>query len=137
VAGAKPSALDAARCLARGAEMHDPLAWTERASAAARTLVMRGELSGARLARALDLHPRTLRRRLGEEGSGVRGIFDAVRCSLACELPHQTQLPLDEIASTLGFADASAFVRAFRAWAGCTPGRWRAQQRLNPPPARG
>jgi AraC-like DNA-binding protein len=114
VAGAKPSALDAARCLARGAEMHDPLAWTERASAAARTLVMRGE-----------------------EGSGVRGIFDAVRCSLACELPHQTQLPLDEIASMLSFADASAFVRAFRAWAGCTPGRWRAQQRLNPPAARG
>jgi AraC-like DNA-binding protein len=135
VAGAEPPALDAARCLARGAEMRDPLAWTERACAAARTLVMRGELSGAQLARALGLHPRTLRRRLGEEGTGVRAIFDAVRCSLARELLQQTQLPLHEIASTLGFAEASAFVRAFRSWAGSTPGRWRAQQRLNAPAA--
>ena len=31
-----------------------------------------------------------------------------------------------EIAADLGFADPSAFIRAFKAWSGTTPARWRA-----------
>lgn len=134
VAGAEPSALDAARRMARGADLRDPLGWAERTGAAVRTLVMKGELSGPKLAQVLNVHPRTLRRRLAEEGLGLRGLFDAVRFDVARELLQQTQLPLGEIAATLGFADASAFVRAFRGWAGCTPGAWRARQ-LKPPAA--
>lgn len=136
VAGAVPSALDAARRMALGAELRDPPGWTERAGSGAWTLVMQGALSAANLAQAMNVHPRTLRRRLREEGSGIRALFDGVRCQVAQELLQQTQLPLGEIASTLGFANASALVRAFRGWAGCTPGQWRAGA-LNPPAARG
>jgi AraC-like DNA-binding protein len=32
-----------------------------------------------------------------------------------------------EIAASLGYADASAFVRAFARWAGTTPGSWRSR----------
>jgi AraC-like DNA-binding protein len=35
-----------------------------------------------------------------------------------------------EIAAQLGFAEQSAFTRAFRAWSGTTPARWRATQGL-------
>ena len=31
-----------------------------------------------------------------------------------------------EIAAALGFAEQSAFTRAFKAWSGTTPARWRA-----------
>jgi AraC-like DNA-binding protein len=33
---------------------------------------------------------------------------------------------IPEIAAVLGFAEPSAFIRAFKAWSGTTPGRWRA-----------
>jgi AraC-like DNA-binding protein len=42
-------------------------------------------------------------------------------------------VPLDEIADVLGYAELSAFVRAFRGWAGCPPGQWRAVAALNRP----
>jgi AraC-like DNA-binding protein len=127
VAGAAPSALMLARHLAQGTERHEPMRWAERARAAARALVMTAELSGPKVAQALGVHPRTLRRRLAEEGIGLRGVFDTVRADLARELLKQTQLPLADIAATLGFADSSALVRAFRGWTGSTPGRWRVQ----------
>lgn len=127
VAGAAPSALVLARHMAQRTERREPLRWAERSRAAARALVMTAELSGPKVAEALEVHPRTLRRRLAEEGVGLQAVFDAVRAELARELLRQTQLPLSEIAATLGFADSSALVRAFRGWTGSTPGRWRAQ----------
>jgi AraC-like DNA-binding protein len=50
----------------------------------------------------------------------------AARYQLACQMLQDTQLPLGAIAMALGYADAPAFVRAFRGWAGITPGAWRA-----------
>lgn len=134
VAGADASALDAARRRAAGAELRDPLPWAERARSEARALLMKGDLSGPNLAEALDVHPRTLRRRLAEEGAGLQAVFVETRFEVARELLHQTHLPLAEIAATLGFHDASTFVRAFRGRAGITPGLWREQQRDRPQP---
>ena len=34
-----------------------------------------------------------------------------------------------DIAALLGFAEQSAFTRAFKAWSGVTPGRWRAERK--------
>ena len=36
--------------------------------------------------------------------------------------------PLADIAQSLGFAEPSAFCRAFRRWTGTPPARWRRQQ---------
>ncbi len=77
------------------------------------------------LARELRMAPATLRRRLREEGSAYRTIKDELRRDLAIEqLTHSHRTVLD-IALELGFAEPSAFHRAFRKWTGVSPGDFR------------
>jgi AraC-like DNA-binding protein len=40
-------------------------------------------------------------------------------------LLRASTLPVNSIAWSLGYADASAFSRAFRRWSGMTPREWR------------
>lgn len=87
------------------------------------------------VARALGLSARTLQRRLAEEGTSFQREVDAVREELARSyvLDHATSL--DDVAASLGYADPSAFVRAFRRWTGMTPGQFRARARAGATPA--
>ena len=73
----------------------------------------------------LHLSPRTLHRRLDEEGSGFRAIKDAVRRDLALSRLTKTSRPIAAIAAELGYADASAFYRAFVTWTGASPEHFR------------
>lgn len=85
------------------------------------------DLEGA--AQRLNLSPRTLHRRLEEEGSGFRAIKDALRRDLALARLAKTGQPLGRIAADLGFADPSAFFRAFVAWTGTSPSQYRKRLR--------
>lgn len=75
----------------------------------------------------LHMSPRTLHRRLEEEGSGFRVIKDAFRRDLALSRLIKTRQPIARIAADLGYADTSAFYRAFVAWTGMAPDRYRRQ----------
>ena len=68
----------------------------------------------------------TLRRRLEDEGQSFQGIKDALRRDLAMELLAGEGPNLGDIAHRLGFAEPSAFHRAFRKWTGASPGAYRA-----------
>jgi AraC-like DNA-binding protein len=77
------------------------------------------------LAQELRMTPATLRRRLHEQGSAYQSIKDALRRDLAIDyLTHSDRTVLD-IALELGFAERSAFHRAFRKWTGVSPGDFR------------
>ena len=80
----------------------------------------------AELGRALGLSTATLRRRLDAEGAAWGPLKDAVRRDLALQLLAERGLSVVDIASRLGFEDASTFYRAFRKWTGSAPGAWRA-----------
>ncbi|MFZ5560533.1 MAG: helix-turn-helix transcriptional regulator [Pseudomonadota bacterium] len=71
------------------------------------------------------LSPRTLIRRLREEGSSYQHLLDSVREELACWLLIQTDLPVEAIAEQVGYADTSNFSRTFRRWLGLTPREFR------------
>jgi AraC-like DNA-binding protein len=103
-----------------------------RTRAAVRVLLMSGNVSAARVAGAMGLHERTLRRRLTAEGESLQHMVAQARFEVARQLLRETRLGLQDIADALGYAEAAVFVRAFRGWAGCTPGQWRAAQ-LNRP----
>lgn len=77
------------------------------------------------LAVYLQMHPTALRRRLEEEGSSYRAEMNARRCDLALEQLADPKRSVLSIAQSLGFAEASAFHRAFRQWTGQSPGRYR------------
>ncbi|WP_137816338.1 AraC family transcriptional regulator [Gandjariella thermophila] len=80
---------------------------------------------------AAELHvsTRTLHRRLAMEGTSFRRLLDEVRHVLAIEM-LTAGLGVEQVAVRLGYADAPAFIRAFRRWTGDTPGAYRT------PPAR-
>ncbi|OHC69626.1 MAG: AraC family transcriptional regulator, partial [Rhodocyclales bacterium RIFCSPLOWO2_02_FULL_63_24] len=77
------------------------------------------------LARRLLLSPRTLHRRLEDEGTSFRAIKDGLRRDLATDWLAKTARPLSRIGADLGFADAAAFYRAFAGWTGSGPREYR------------
>jgi AraC-like DNA-binding protein len=77
--------------------------------------------SGDQVARLLLMHHRTLNRRLKAEGTTFQELLDEVRFEAACQLLDTARIPITEIAASLGYAETSAFSRAFRRWSGATP----------------
>lgn len=77
------------------------------------------------VAEQLGVHPRVLRRRLHAEGATFEALKDAVRFSVARELLQIETLTIHDIAATLDYGSASAFVHAFRRCSGQSPGTWR------------
>lgn len=77
------------------------------------------------VAQHMAMAPRSLRRKLEEEGASFRDIVEAERRQLAAQLLQGTQMKLDEIALQLGYADTASFTRAFRRWFGQAPGEYR------------
>jgi len=93
----------------------------------ARTLLVSHRCSVDEAAALFGIHRRTLHRRLKREGVTFDALVEDVRADLAQELLAARNTRLSEIAATLGYADVSAFSRAFRRWFGTTPARWRSE----------
>jgi len=77
------------------------------------------------LADQLDMPPRTLRRRLQQEGTSYQEILAEVRCRLAKEYLRTTRLTTEDIAEKLGFSEAANFRHAFKRWTGKAPSEFR------------
>jgi AraC-like DNA-binding protein len=77
------------------------------------------------LAQEFHAAPATLRRRLDEEGQTYRSLKDELRRDMAIDFLGRSGLAVSEVADRLGFAEPSAFHRAFRKWTGGTPGEYR------------
>lgn len=94
-------------------------------------LIREGRPTLAGLARAHHMSPRSLQRRLAEEGHSFQALLDDTRRHLADAYLRDPGLELAEIALLLGYSEQSAFTRAFRAWTGLAPAQWR-RQHLRP-----
>lgn len=82
------------------------------------------------VAAELRCSPATLRRALRQEGLPYQTLKDRLRLDAARELLAANRLSLTEIAIALGFAEPSAFSRAFRLWTGQTPAHYRRQSSI-------
>ena len=86
------------------------------------------------VARRLNMSSRTVERRLHEEGSSLRAIKDALRRDIALSRLEKSDQPIAQLAATLGYADTSAFFRAFTGWTGLSPTAYRARARISAVP---
>ncbi|MFN5758796.1 MAG: AraC family transcriptional regulator [Sphingomonadaceae bacterium] len=93
-------------------------------------LLPMGGASLRHVAQAMSQHPRTLQRKLAEEGTAFDIILNEARITLSQELLRNNRLTIDAIAVRLGYAHPSAFIRFFRQQFGVTPGAWRANNNL-------
>jgi AraC-like DNA-binding protein len=86
-----------------------------------RRMLPGGRVDLATVADELGVHPRTLQRRLDEDGVTFGELVQAVRRSTAERYLRETDMPLGHLATELGYLEQSAFSRASRRWFGMSP----------------
>ena len=87
----------------------------------------------AAIATRCGISPRTLIRRLHEDGATFQQLLDAARKQRALWMLLHTAEPVEEIAARLGYVDTSNFSRTVRRWFGATPRELRESPRKGAP----
>ena len=78
------------------------------------------------VADALSLHPRTLQRRLRDEGTTFEDIKDEARRDLAQRYLAHPEVPLAQVTALLDYSEQSALTRSSQRWFQMTPTALRA-----------
>lgn len=75
----------------------------------------------ATASKMLGLSERSLHRRLAQQSLTFSDVLGSVRRQRATALLNGTEMPLDQIASMLGYSEPSSFSRAYKQWTGMRP----------------
>lgn len=127
IQGADPALRKGAELLVENYWARISPGFVERVIRTLRSRVVSGNASLEVVAEGLALSPRTLNRRLSAEGRTFRDLANEARSVVAQQLLAGTQMPVTSVALALGYADASAFTRAFQRSVGVAPREWRAR----------
>ncbi|MBB4842679.1 AraC-like DNA-binding protein [Paucibacter oligotrophus] len=104
------------------------LLFSDRVRMLLRQLLATGQASHQQVAQRLAIHPRTLQRRLGDEGSSFEQLKDLERRALFEQLIRKPDGPsIATLADMLGYAEPSALSRSAKRWFGRTPTQMRAK----------
>ena len=116
---------EAAERFLRNLQRRFPLDITRQVETLVERQLATGGSSLQRVAEQLGLHPRTLQRRLAEQGNFFEDIVDRLRQQRAQILLQDSALPLAEIASVLGYTEQSSLNRSCSRWFGMSPNSYR------------
>lgn len=72
-------------------------------------------------AAALDMSPRSLQRKLQEEGTSFRELAGEIRKDIAFQLMQNPAIKISEVSDILGYSDPTAFRKAFKSWTDLAP----------------
>jgi AraC-like DNA-binding protein len=76
------------------------------------------------IAANFDLSPRTVQRKLKQEGIVFQQIVNEARKKMAISYLKSGDVPLKQVSYLLGYNEVSAFNRTFKRWMGMTPGQY-------------
>jgi AraC-like DNA-binding protein len=100
----------------------------EQVRSVLRSALLTGHGTADQVAALFSMHSRTLRRRLNDFGTSFQALADEGRFAVARQMLEDSAMGVSQITASLGYADASAFTRAFRRWSGTTPAVWRTER---------
>ncbi|MGR4878147.1 AraC family transcriptional regulator ligand-binding domain-containing protein [Streptomyces sp. LARHCF249] len=100
--------------------------WSDRFRTVLTAAFQEDNVSLENVAHRLATSPRTLQRRLAENGTTWRAQVESVRHEHTMELLRSTDLPLQSIAGRVGYSDVRTLRRAVRRWEGQAPREVRA-----------
>lgn len=103
----------------------NPGSFAARVRKTLRALPMSAWPDAGSMAERLNVAEATLRRRLKQEGHTYQSIKDDLRRDIAIGELQDTSRTIADIAAAVGFAEPSAFHRAFRKWTGMRPTDYR------------
>jgi AraC-like DNA-binding protein len=92
-------------------------------------LLPKGEATVSNVAKVLAMSPRSLERRLNEEGTSYTTVLVELRQELAMQYLSDKTLGVGQIAWLLGYSEVSSFNHAFRRWTSRSPRTVRADPR--------
>jgi AraC-like DNA-binding protein len=96
-------------------------------------LLPHGKVARQTVAKALATSPRTLARRLADEGTTFDEVVDRLRLSLALRYIEERDLSLSQIAWLIGYEGSTSLNHAFRRWTGRSPSAIRSEKQLPAP----
>lgn len=106
-----------------------------RTVASVRTLVRQllpsGTVTLELIAAQLNLHPKSLQRRLDADGTTFAEVVDGVRRERAERYLRDTQITLAHLARELGYAEQSVLTRSCHRWFGRGPAAYRKELQLS------
>ncbi|WP_068826365.1 AraC family transcriptional regulator GliR [Pseudomonas sp. BMS12] len=108
-----------------GLDSDEPL--PVRVKNALRLLLKDGLPRKEKVAEKFHMTVRTLQRHLQQAGTSYQEILDQLRQELAEHYLLRSNLPIQDIATYLGFTESRSFHRSFKSWTGMTPGAFREQ----------
>ena len=82
------------------------------------------DISLNELAQLLHMTPRSIGRKLQEEGTSLRKIKTSLRQEYAIKLMMTENLSVADVSERVGFSETASFCRAFKRWTGKPPSQW-------------
>jgi AraC-like DNA-binding protein len=112
----------------------EPADFASRASKIVLQKITGGTVTLDALAEALGMSPRAVQWQLSQAGTTFEKLVSETRRKKAEPLLTDTDVPLSEIASAVGFSELSSFSRAASGWFGMSPRAYR--QKFRPAPGK-
>lgn len=94
-----------------------------------RSFLPSGRVTIDYIADFMRLSPRSLQRHLAEQGTSFQTLLDDTRQSMTLRYLEESDMTLMQLTEVLGYANQSAFSRAFQRWFGVSPRQWLKQQK--------